>query len=626
MVSNQVAQRFESLQYPIFLYCTRTILQDHTRLKRIFQPATFSTAPRTSGKSDKVSKHENGQDEPANFFREKAKRSRGQNAQFHKIRPSVSLSLEDKTSTITGRERTVFKKIFNDIATGPAAEKSKAASPQEHKMTSPVDYRRIFSIFSNAPFEDMSGSDKNAAPTASDIQQEHTVGGSSNKNPTLSDQDREQIQKYPERLRKIASRATLFAKTETPYGIADGGRLSPRTSQNNHQLEDYATPRTDFSAAESEFSEASAVQKSAIDSICTAQMKRISEILIQAAQVNDKKLWTACKISVFPLLAYLKETPSRSSTLVTSKPSPSKDVTVSRQRQDQQYLSPTPKAATAESNTTTHRLGKESPAKEAQVQQFPREPTTSDRNPRPPFHIPTTIPSLPIISTLYPALLLLLLRLLTTHYPLSSYSSTLLPRIRELGLRSYVLGTSTQLYNTLLAHRWDMYSDLQSMDALLQEMEQGGIDFNAETVQVLERVRTEKMEDELAEKNAAEERKRQQSMLKTTSQKQKKERQKAKMVAMSVGEMEGASAGKRARSWWAAELTAKWVERVVGAGGWRGRVMERLRQKRDAGGEEKGEVDEEEEEEVVVEREYADSAGGAEHENGPNKQSVAVWL
>lgn len=56
-----------------------------------------------------------------------------------------------------------------------------------------------------------------------------------------------------------------------------------------------------------------------------------------------------------------------------------------------------------------------------------------------------------------------------------------LPRIKSLGIISHVLGASTALYNELLRIYWFRYDDFLSADSLLNEMDQAGLEFDAET-------------------------------------------------------------------------------------------------------------------------------------------------
>lgn len=515
-VRSQSVLQLEPLQHMPFLYCTRTILRLPLHCRRVHAGSQFSTTSHQSRESE-VSHNKLGtEDQRETFFKEKLRRTAERQAQLR------------DTSTITPKERQAFKDIFYDIAAGAAPKKSDVLDSPKREKRPLVENREIFSIFSNAPLEDEIGvDDKSAISAIFNAQQDATPSGKQKARPTLSEQDREHIQKYPERLRDIASRATLRAKAaQTDEGSSSRQRRqqAPPAQQ---QLSGSSLPRSDFLAAETEFSSTSDDEKATIDTISAEQMKRISEILLQAATISDRELWTACENSVFPLLDFLENDP--------------------------------PPLSTPNSLPETARKKK------------------SQRTKTLPFPLPPTTPPLPILSSLFPGLILLTTRLLTTSFPLSPYISLLLPTLRSHGPRSYVLATSTPLYNTLLSHRWDIYSDLNGMTNLLRDMERGGVGFDKDTVAVLEGVRAAWVAE-------------------TQSKPVKAEAWKGN--------------GRRDRSWWEAEVTRKCLEELVGVGGWRGRIMEVLREQR-AGGE------------AIVEREYADSlaAGGDGAEEAPK-----VWL
>jgi hypothetical protein len=92
---------------------------------------------------------------------------------------------------------------------------------------------------------------------------------------------------------------------------------------------------------------------------------------------------------------------------------------------------------------------------------------------------------LQILQHVYPASLLLALRLYITHFPSSPYAFLLLPRIRALGTTSYVLGASPQFYNSLMSLVWLVRSSLREVDGLLGEMERGGVEMDEGTYAVL---------------------------------------------------------------------------------------------------------------------------------------------
>ncbi|KAI0449932.1 hypothetical protein F5B21DRAFT_492761 [Xylaria acuta] len=87
---------------------------------------------------------------------------------------------------------------------------------------------------------------------------------------------------------------------------------------------------------------------------------------------------------------------------------------------------------------------------------------------------------------LYPAYLLLALRRLDTAFSApSSLVFSILPRIKELGLESYVLGVSTPFFNDLLTIYWTRHGDLSGMLNLLEEMRHCGLYFDTRTASIL---------------------------------------------------------------------------------------------------------------------------------------------
>lgn len=97
--------------------------------------------------------------------------------------------------------------------------------------------------------------------------------------------------------------------------------------------------------------------------------------------------------------------------------------------------------------------------------------------------------SLYVHGPLYPAYLLLALRRFdTAFYAPSPLAFSVLPRIKELGLESYVLGVSTPFYNELLELYWTRRGDLMGMLDLLEEMRHCGLYFDDQTREILAQV------------------------------------------------------------------------------------------------------------------------------------------
>lgn len=89
---------------------------------------------------------------------------------------------------------------------------------------------------------------------------------------------------------------------------------------------------------------------------------------------------------------------------------------------------------------------------------------------------PEAVLNMEVYGPLYPQLLIESLTLLDTKFARPSpYLTHLLPRIKELGLLSYVLGVSTSFYNQLMSMMWNRFGDAPGVLDLLEEMKHAGL-------------------------------------------------------------------------------------------------------------------------------------------------------
>lgn len=98
---------------------------------------------------------------------------------------------------------------------------------------------------------------------------------------------------------------------------------------------------------------------------------------------------------------------------------------------------------------------------------------------------------LAIIGPNYPSFLVIAVRQLRQEFPSSSLSLTILPTVKDLGRGSYVLGASTVLYNELISLAWLTYADFECIEELLQDMDNSGVDFDGNTLELLESIHDE---------------------------------------------------------------------------------------------------------------------------------------
>ena len=91
-----------------------------------------------------------------------------------------------------------------------------------------------------------------------------------------------------------------------------------------------------------------------------------------------------------------------------------------------------------------------------------------------------------IYGPLYPSYLLNALRLLDTQFARSSPMALhILPRVKELGPASYVLGVSTPFYNELARILWSRYGNPSAVFDLFEEMRVAGLYCDENTRQVV---------------------------------------------------------------------------------------------------------------------------------------------
>ena len=187
-----------------------------------------------------------------------------------------------------------------------------------------------------------------------------------------------------------------------------------------------------------------------VSHICEEYMTTISSDFKDALQSDpsggDLGIWKVLRRRVFPLLFFLKDKqqvshsernaaeialPIAKSLFGATEPQPISDTSAKLNTQPDESM--------------------------------PKDQPVSSMGPNPASAIPPStrsISPLPILTRIYPASLLLALRLLTKHYPVSTLAPSLLPYIRSLGSSSYVLGTNTHFYNTYLLLRWNTHSSL----------------------------------------------------------------------------------------------------------------------------------------------------------------------
>ncbi|KAK2059490.1 hypothetical protein LY76DRAFT_592300 [Colletotrichum caudatum] len=108
--------------------------------------------------------------------------------------------------------------------------------------------------------------------------------------------------------------------------------------------------------------------------------------------------------------------------------------------------------------------------------------------------VATTLPDPPALEMdaygpLYSMHLLQGLKTLDQSFTRSSaLTLNVLPRVKELGLASYVLGVSTPFYNELASILWYRHSDTQAVLDVLDEMQFAGLSYDEQTLRLVDAI------------------------------------------------------------------------------------------------------------------------------------------
>ncbi|KAI9837404.1 MAG: hypothetical protein M1838_004831 [Thelocarpon superellum] len=105
---------------------------------------------------------------------------------------------------------------------------------------------------------------------------------------------------------------------------------------------------------------------------------------------------------------------------------------------------------------------------------------------------PDSMTRLAIVSSIYPQLLLLAMRILQHDFRSPSACLALLAQIKALGPISHVLGASTAIYNDILLLQWKAYGDPGAVASTLDEMDATGVEGDAGTATVVHRILEER--------------------------------------------------------------------------------------------------------------------------------------
>ncbi|PWY94382.1 hypothetical protein BO94DRAFT_531358 [Aspergillus sclerotioniger CBS 115572] len=109
--------------------------------------------------------------------------------------------------------------------------------------------------------------------------------------------------------------------------------------------------------------------------------------------------------------------------------------------------------------------------------------------------VPPCVPLEPVVTELYPKMLLVAFKMLNLHHPDSQLISQFRATIKSMGRASAVLGGSTGLYNEFIYFYWRGCHDLPGVVSLLRDMEVTGVEPNRRTCSLLGSIKNQRDHD-----------------------------------------------------------------------------------------------------------------------------------
>ncbi|KAK2609675.1 hypothetical protein N8I77_003165 [Diaporthe amygdali] len=344
------------------------------------------------------------------------------------------------TGTITPVERQAFDKIFKEIN-----EKGKSLPIVPPKREDTPDLAQTEPSFLKALYD---GGPFNISAIIQDAaeRQTETKASTSGFDPlsplesTFSAADRERaLLKFPPSLRRGARTAFGMLDSARDVSVTTEGGAKEELGLGNSQVD--AVEAVESSDRLSKTLEVEALRREARLAI---------KVMMEQAE-NDFALWDVVEKEVFPLVKKLGISNTQS------------------------LPEPSPKAKKAKRVKKKKAVAneEESPASAEAAAQAPAKAELS----------------MDIYGPIYPMLLLDALHLLDKKFSRPSpLVFSLLPRIKQLGLASYVLGVSTPFYNKLISVLWERFGDAGGALSLLEEMRHAGLSFDEETKSVVHQI------------------------------------------------------------------------------------------------------------------------------------------
>lgn len=351
------------------------------------------------------------------------------------------------TGTITPIERQAFDKIFKEIS-----DKGKSLPTVTAKRTNKPDLTKKEPSFLKALYDGGSFNINAIMQDAADTQAKtKSVSGLDPLSPlesTFSAADREQaLMNFPPSLRRAA---------RTALGTMESARDAHVTTEGGGQQDlGVGDPQVDAVEAIESSDRLSRI----IEVEASRREARLTVKAMMENAENDFALWDVVEKEVFPLVERLGIAEVQG----PPEPLPPKSKKGKRARS---------KKAVAEAEERAAAAAAAAAAVEAAAQAAAKPDLSMD-----------------IYGPIYPMLLLDALNLLDNKFSRPSpLAFSLLPRIKQLGLASYVLGVSTSFYNRLIGVMWERFGDAVGVMSLLEEMRHAGLHFDEDTKSIVHRI------------------------------------------------------------------------------------------------------------------------------------------
>ena len=342
---------------------------------------------------------------------------------------SVSVTSHRGRSTLTKEEKTIFKHIFDNLAKGqPASTPIRKNQDEDEDVIGPPAFN-LDAYLINVNLDSIL---------------EELYGSSTKWKDEVADEalqagvSTDDVAQYPKGLRRMALKARAAVVVRTSRHVPE---VKTTIANVGDQVD--SNPRG-LRARE----------------ICTQTLSKLSEAF-SSDEASEKQLQQLCEKYIFGFLRGIG--PSKSSNVISE---PSEEAAVKQ-----------------EGETEENDKQNEDPWSHlSRTLHLPREEMV----------IPDNVPVLDVLSILCPAASILAVRHFILKFPNSPVLKTFVSRLRSMGPEAYVLGSSTALYNTLLGHQWNQFSDFKAMDQVLSDMQLGAVDFDLTTIQILDSIREER--------------------------------------------------------------------------------------------------------------------------------------